>query len=316
MYSDELSDLLRMSLQPLAIFRQLCDAQDATEKGLHRGDTYRWNTFSDVGTQGRRLAENQPLPETNFTVNQTEMEVFEMGNSVPYTGKLEALAKQDVVAVVTKTLRNDARKAFDIEAFLAFDECLLRVAPAGGTSTDSLTLTENGSTATTNDVEFGADHAKAVVDLMVERNIPPFAGDDYIAVSHPTTFRPMKNDLESLHQYTGEGLSMILNGEMGRYEGMRYLKQNQIPKGGAINSATFDPYSNTADPWTSGKSSWIYFAGEDTVGEAIVVPEEIRAKLPTDYGRAKGIAWYALVGYGLIHQVASQSRVIKWDSAA
>ena len=109
---------------------------------------------------------------------------------------------------------------------------------------------------------------------------------------------------------------MILNGEMGRYEGMRYLKQNQIPKGGAINSATFDPYSNTADPWTSGKSSWIYFAGEDTVGEAIVVPEEIRAKLPTDYGRSKGIAWYALVGYGLIHQVASQSRVIKWDSAA
>ncbi len=30
---------------------------------------------------------------------------------------------------------------------------------------------------------------------------------------------------------------------------------------------------------------------EDTVAEAIAVPEEVRAKIPTDFGRSKGIAW-------------------------
>lgn len=33
---------------------------------------------------------------------------------------------------------------------------------------------------------------------------------------------------------------------------------------------------------------------EDTVAEALVVPEEIRGQIPADFGRAKGIAWYYL----------------------
>jgi hypothetical protein len=38
MYSDELSDVLRQQVQPLTKFRQLCDAEDGTKKGLNRGD--------------------------------------------------------------------------------------------------------------------------------------------------------------------------------------------------------------------------------------------------------------------------------------
>ncbi len=43
MYSDELSDTLRIQVQPLTKFRQLCDAQDGSKKGLNRGDQYHWN---------------------------------------------------------------------------------------------------------------------------------------------------------------------------------------------------------------------------------------------------------------------------------
>ncbi|MDD5084201.1 MAG: hypothetical protein PHT88_04740 [Candidatus Moranbacteria bacterium] len=56
---------------------------------------------------------------------------------------------------------------------------------------------------------------------------------------------------------------------------------------------------------------------EDTVAEAIAVPEEMRGKIPTDYGRSKGIAWYFLGGFGLVHgSDQTQSRIIKWASAA
>lgn len=41
-----------------------------------------------------------------------------------------------------------------------------------------------------------------------------------------------------------------------------------------------------------------------------------RLKIPSDYGRSKGIAWYALLGFGIVHTQASQSRVVKWDSAS
>lgn len=54
----------------------------------------------------------------------------------------------------------------------------------------------------------------------------------------------------------------------------------------------------------------------DTVNEALVIPEEIRAKLPGDYGRSGGIAWYYLGGFGIFHDTAAQSRIVKWDSAS
>ena len=44
MYADELSDVLRTSLQGMTKFRQFCEPDpDALTKGLHRGEKYRWN---------------------------------------------------------------------------------------------------------------------------------------------------------------------------------------------------------------------------------------------------------------------------------
>lgn len=156
MYADELSDTLRTALQPLAKFRQLCEPDEgAVEKGLHRGDKYRWNIYGDVATQGRRLSELSPMPETSFTVSQAELTIVELGNSVPFTGKLSALAKHDVLRIIDKGLKNDARKAMDIEAYYQFDACKLRYAPTSGTSTTAVTATTNAATATTNNVAMG-----------------------------------------------------------------------------------------------------------------------------------------------------------------
>jgi N4-gp56 family major capsid protein len=317
MYSDELSDILRTNLQPLCKFRQFCEPdEDALNKGLHRGDTHSWNNYGDVATQGRRLSETSPMPETAFAVGQNSLTVVEMGNSVPYSGKVTAMAKHDVVKIINKALKNDARKGLDIEAWQQFNATKLRVAPTGGASATSITVTENASTATTNDIALGTGHVKAIVDEMRERNIPGFAEDDYIGLSHPTTWRPFKNELETINQYTDQGLNKIYGGEIGRYEGMRFCEQDFIPKGGAIDSTTFDPYTKTADAWNNAKSSWAFFFGGDTVNEAICIPEEIRAKLPGDYGRSNGVAWYYLGGFGIFHNVAAQSRIMKWDSAA
>jgi hypothetical protein len=80
---------------------------------------------------------------------------------------------------------------------------------------------------------------------MKERNIPPYVMDDYLSISHPSTYRGFKNSLETLHQYTETGLAHIFNGEIGRYESFRFIEQTFIPKGGAANSTTYDPWSGT-----------------------------------------------------------------------
>ena len=153
MYALNLSRELRMSVQPVVKFRQFCDIKDAAHQGLHRGDTFHWNVFSDVSTQGTTLTETSTIPETSFTISQGTMTITEAGNSVPWTGKLDDLSEQPIREIIRKVLKNDAKKAFDTLAAAQFNAAALRVVPTAGTSTTALTLTTNGTaTLTNNDV--------------------------------------------------------------------------------------------------------------------------------------------------------------------
>lgn len=314
MYSNELSDFLRVKAQPLTKFRQMADAKDGYEKGLNRGDKFYWNVYSDIGTQGRQLDETQPMPESGYTIGQRSLTIVEAGNSVPFTGKLTDMSKHDVQAIIDKTLKNDARKYFDIQAFLQFKQTVLRATPTSGTSTTSVTVNSNSVAPYANNVGLGTGHIKAISDYMKEANIPPFADDDYFCISHPSTYRPFKNSLEGVKQYTMLGIQEIFSGEIGRYENTRFVEQNFIPKGGANNATTFDPYSQTSQAWSNGQSSWAFFFGGDTITEAIALPEEIRAKIPGDFGRSRAIAWYYLGGFGIVHPDATHARILMWDS--
>lgn len=303
-YALNLSDELRTALQPLSRFRQFCDAKDAG--GKNKGETFTWDIVQDVDTAGGTLVETNTMPETQFQITQATLTITERGNSVPYSGKLEALAKFSVRQPVMQALRNDAKKHFDRAGYAQF--YLTKLRAVGGTS-GTITLTTNGTATATNSIALGSAHIKTIVDTMKERNIPPYVADDYMALAWPSTYRTLKNNLETLKQYTETGLKMIFNGEIGRYESVRFVEQTNVSKG-----ITSTGSSGTA--WTNALSDWAFFFGEDTVAEGIAIPEEIRAKIPTDYGRSKGVAWYALLGYGIVHTAAAQSRIVMWDSAA
>lgn len=318
MYSDNLSEELRLAVQPMVKFRQFCDVKDATFQGKKKGDTFHWDVYKDVATPaGSTLTETNTMPETNFTVVQGALTIAEAGNSVPYSGKLDDLSQHPVKTIINKVLKNDATKWFDAAAVTQFNATPLRVT---GTSSTTITLSTTGTAVATNSQAFNTGHAKLIVDTMKERNIPAYTGDDYYALAWPSTYRFIKNQLESIHTYTDAGFQMIMNGEIGRYENIRFVEQTNIPKGGAADSTTWNAFTRTADAWNGGYSDWIYFFGADTVAEAIAVPEEMRGKIPTDYGRSRGVAWYYLGGFGLVHPTDStdnsaNARILKWDSA-
>lgn len=301
MYSDQLSATLRQALQPMSRFQQHCDADDFTDKGLNKGDKFHWNVYSDVATQGGRLSETEKMPETSFTISQGEGTVYEFGNSVPYSGKLDDLSLHPVKQIIHKALKNDASKAMEAEARAQFAATKLTVTPASGNSTTAITLETTGTATATNNVAMNKTHVKLIADQMKERNIPTFMDGNYRCIGRPTTFRQFKDDLEAVHSYVPEGFRMVLNGEVGRsYEAIRFFEQTAI----------------ASQAWSNAKSDEAFFFGEDTVMEAIVIPPEIRGKIPGDFGRDKGVAWYALEGFALVHTAAAQSRIIKWASAA
>lgn len=313
MYAPELSNVLRMELLPTVKFRQFCDAKDATAKGLHAGANYSWNVYSRVATGGGTLEENIEMPTTNFTVRQETMSITEYGNSVPYTGLLDDMSKHPVTEIIQQVLKIDAKETLDGAAWAQFNRAPMNVAPTGGNSTTSVTVTE-GNTAITNNIALNNNHVKAISDAMKEANVPPYTGDDYYAIGWPTTFRAFKNALEAVHQYTETGFGLIANGEVGRYEGIRFIEQTAIAKGGAVTASGYT-FRNPV-PWTNGQSDWVYFFGADTVAEAVAIPEEIRGKIPSDYGRSRGVAWYYLGGFGLVHPDTTNARIYKWNSLA
>ncbi len=102
---------------------------------------------------------------------------------------------------------------------------------------------------------------------------------DYVSIAHRSTLRNFKNDLEQVRKYVDMGFQLVLNGEVGRHETARFVEQTNISK----------------ENWSQGKSNQAFFFGADTVAEAVVIPEEMRGKIPTDFGRSRGIAWYLQV---------------------
>jgi hypothetical protein len=223
--------------------------------------------------------------------------------SVPYTGKLETLAEHDIRKIVFQTLKNNANRALDKGAHAQFNNTLLTYVATG---TATYNWTDNGTPNGANNNAMTTTHVKQIADLMQERNIPVFDGEHYVCIARPTTLRAVKNDLEAAHMYTNEGWNRVMNGENGRYEGIRFISQTNAASEG----------------WSNAKSDAAYFFGADTVTEAVSVPEELRAKIGEDYGRSKGIAWYALLAFGITHADATsaetkkQARIIKWASAS
>lgn len=316
MYSDELSDKLRMDVLPSVKFRQLCDARDAMDKGLNKGELYNWNVYSRVQKGGGALDETQEMPQTNFKIVQNSLSITEYGNSVPYTGKLNNLSKHPVEEIIKKVLKIDTKETLDGAAWAQFNLTGLTVTAEADAS--ALTFEEGGCTLT-NNIAMGKEHVKLIVDEMKERNIPPYMADDYYCIGWPSTFRPFKNELEAISFYVETGFGHIMNGEIGRYEGTRFVEQTHVEKGGAVDSTLHN--FRTRDLWDNNKSDWAFFMGEDTVAEAIVIPEEIRGRIPTDFGRSRGIAWYALLGYGIVHPGSASdtyinNRIVKWESAS
>ncbi len=276
--NNTLSKKVRELAQPLCKFRQFCDLKDA--KGANAGDKVLFDKLSNVGTAGSSLSETSTIPETNFTITQGTATMTEYGNSIPYTGKLEALSEYDPKNLVQRALRNDMAKVLDKAAaaqFVAGDTYYICLTASTGTCVQDASL--SGHTATSN---LNTYHVRAIVDYMKNKNIPRYNGKEYVCVASINSISGLYDDLEDVAKYADKDFRFT--DEVGRYYGVRFVLDTNY----LVNTCGHD---------TTGTYGEAVFFGADAVMEAVAVPEELRAKVPGDYGRSQGVAWYALLGF-------------------
>jgi N4-gp56 family major capsid protein len=310
-FSPKLSEFLRYSSQPLLKFRQFADVKDAM--GRDMGDNFNFPKVANVSGPGGRIVETSTMPQAAQTLTKGTLTITEYGNSVPFTFKIDVLSQFDLEQIVDRGLKDDLVKILDAGVEEQFNACQLRLV---GTATDGHVLTTDGTATATNTSVLNERHIRKMRLELEARNVPTLADDTYAFIGSLEAVDSLLGSLVDVNQHTPAGYTKILNGEQVIVNGVRIIKDNNAtrftydldsPGTAAVAKTTFD---------TSGVSGEGYMLGRDTVMEGVAVPEQVRAKEVTDYGRSKGLAWYFLGGWKIIWDDEPNAKIIKWDSAA
>lgn len=284
-------------------FRQFVSIEDAF--GKNKGESveiYRAGN-TDVESDSSPINELDRIPTTRMGVTGRLITVNEWGRAIAFTGKLETLAEVDVESnVYLKGLRNHMAKTIDRRVASVFKGSDLIAIPTGATT---VTWDVDGTASTSATVNLNVFHLKDIVDAMktgifgsgnTGRPVPFYAEEYYVMIGSVKSIRGLKDDsdYEVAAKYAdAEGL---YRGEIGRmpFYNVRIVETNHT---NALSNGV-------------GSSSVLgeaVFFGEDPVREAVAVPEEIRAKIPEDFGRDQALAWYALMDWGRVWDFSTDS---------
>jgi len=292
-----LSKELRYVTQPLMRFRQY--VRPVPGYGRKKGDTVLFDRVSNVLNAGRKISELERMPETSVKITQGSVVVSEYGNAVPWTGKLEELSSFDVENILLRTLRDDAAKTLDKEVAAVFQGTKVIATPNTAGTIFSNTGTPGGTANKHVDAAFVRD---VVDEMKATYLIPPYDGENYIAIVSVKFARKLRDSTEWVDAAKYGDPERLFAGETGRFAGVRFIEET-------------NSLSQTLG--TTNYNGEAVFFGSDPVVEAIAVPLEIRAKVPTDYGRDKGVAWYYMGGWALTWDTgnAGEAKVVRvWSN--
>lgn len=254
----------------------------------------------DVPEDGR-IYENERIPEDNLTITTVQITVSEWGRAVPYTSLSTDLSEFDVSNIVQRKLKDQMRLTMDKAAADAFKTAQVKAVATGAAS---IAFTTNGIPAGAAAANLNVFHIEQIRDYMHSvLNVPAYSGDDYIGLVSTKAKRGIMSDAawEPWHRYTDPEAKY--NSEVGRLENIRFVETNNLASlSGSIGVA--------------GVAGEAFIFGADSVTMAVAEDPELRAKIPEDYGRQKGVAWYGILEFGLVWDTANpgEARVVHFTS--
>lgn len=290
----ELSQKMRVVAQPIKRFRAFTSPLGAG--GAHTSDKVFFDKVQNIVTGGGVLAETNTIPESNFTIGQGTATMTEYGNSIPWTQKGQTLNQLNLEDGIGLALKNDAAKVLDSQCALQYKAAEFKMVCSLSNST---VITTNGTATATASSDLTASNIRDAVNFLRKKNVPYVDGSNYVCIASVTSYANMFADSNStgsgwvdVSKYTSEYAKNIFNAEVGKYYTVRFVEETNV----LSNSIGLSSIHGEA----------VIF-GDDAVKEVVAIPEEIREKIPTDYGRSQGLAWYALLGFQRIWSFAADT---------
>ncbi len=264
-----------------------------TELTAQPGQTINMTRYNNI-ERGGQLDEHVELVEKSMSASQQGISVTEWGNAIGVSEKLLQMSYDDTLAEAAVLLGRDYAIVNDLmcrDALILSTQVIYtgnranRAALIGGTD------------------YFDVENIRLGVEILQTKNAPKFNGDFYICFIHPHQAAYLKRDPDWVSANNYANTRALFNGELGRWEDTIFIGTTHCRNGAA---ATTDPgYESTmADAATGGATAAdVYEAllfADSAYGKAVGLPVEMRDDGVRDYGRKHGLAWYSIMGAGII----------------
>ena len=309
---------------PVLRFEQF--AVKKTELGVMPGLTVNFMRYTNLGVDqdaGATLTEGTRMEPSALSASQIQITVSERGQAISVTELLLNASFDDVMASSSRLLGRHMAQSMDIEARNTLYKAGI---PFGGGSTVAPSLTfgrtkASGARTTVSPYDGGTigtvgapgylspTTIKDAVETLAAENIPRL-GDTYVCFVHPSQSRSLRDWPEFIEvtKYAAPGNFML--GEIGRLYDVVFIETTQVTQGlGAttLPHAAWDSDSSTSGVQPLATAYNAIMIGDNSFGQAIALPVELRDGGVIDFGREHGLAWYAIWGFGVI---TSESRVV------
>lgn len=267
--------------QPRLRFAQF--AKKKTDLSANAGGAIKFTKYSSI-SRGGKLTEGVNINEKAMSNSEITITVEEYGNAVKISEKAIQLSMHDELAEASIALANDMSLVLDEELRDTALSTTNVVYGGGKTSAGALVAGDGFTTQTIKDL----------AEALATNNAPKIDGQYYICIAHPHQLRQIRDDDNwvNCHQY--QNIKNIYEGEVGMYEGIRFVETTQMIQNTA--GETLAKYGVSVPTWEA-----VVF-GENSYGWAEALPVEMRDNGVEDYGRMHGVAWYAIWGFGIIEE--------------
>lgn len=230
-------------------------------------------------TAGGILTEGVALPTQALAGSQVSIAVYEYGNAVAVSNMLLVTAFTDVMADTAKLLGQDYAKVID---GLARDTVENGV---GSTvfADDQSSVDEVGS-----DDYLSLEEIKDAVEVLATNNAQKINNDHWACFVHPHQSRRLRDDPDWVTVGKLDPQRMY-NGEIGRIDDVVFIETTQV-------SIDENSAATPIDIYTA------IMIGDNAFGKAVALPVEMRDNGVVDFGRERDLAWYSILGYGVLNE--------------
>lgn len=290
----ELSAMLFEAAIAQAVFMDHVTVKPSMGKG--RGESVTLTRIAEITEPtSAKLSETDRIPEDQFVITTKTIVVDDWGRAVPYTSFAQDLAHFDLQNSVQKRLRDQLGLVYDKEAADAYQLSKIKYAPTGLATNNITTNGTFGAAATANMNVF---HAEEIRDYLFDTLRAPMIGDSYVGIFRTLGLRGIKRDpaWEEWFKYTDPQAKY--NSEVGRMEQIRFVETNHSTALAKVGTG-------------SVLGEGVVF-GDEAVAYVEIQAPELRAKMPDDYGRSRGVAWYGIMALDLIYDTgnAGEAKIV------